>query len=266
VTRLTFALDCVGKMVSGQDKNCPYCGSAQTRLLARKKLLAHLRHCNDCGLMFLWPKPEAVANKRFYQSAYRESAVTDLPSPAALAELVAAGFRGGPLDYGSRITAVRRLRLGGSLLDYGASWGYGVWQFKDAGYEAAGFEVSRARAAFGGQRLGVQIATDVCELMPASFDIIHTAHVLEHLADLRATFADFRRLLRPGGHLVIFVPNGNGRSARALGVKWGPMIGEKHVNALTAAFLVRALTQYGFACALGPEDADELELTGQLSA
>jgi SAM-dependent methyltransferase len=152
------------------------------------------------------------------------------------------------------------------LLDYGASWGYGVRQFKDAGYDAAGFEISRARAAFGSQRLGVRIVTDVRELMPASFDIVHTAHVLEHLADLRAAFADFRRLLRPDGHLVIFVPNGDGRSARALGVKWGPMIGEKHVNALTGSFLERALSQYGFACALGPTHADELHLTARLNS
>jgi SAM-dependent methyltransferase len=258
VARIAFAFDCLGKIAARQDKRCPYCGNVHTRLLARKKVIAQLRHCTDCNLMFLWPKLTLVANTTFYQSAYREGAVTDLPSRDDLARHIASQFRGGLLDYSARISAVHELCCQGRLLDYGASWGYGVWQFRDAGYDAVGFEISRPRMMFGKERLGLEMVDSTSNLPAHSFDVIHSSHVLEHITDLRATFADFCRLLRTGGYLVVFVPNGAGRSARELGVKWGPMIGEKHVNALTETFLRSALASHGFSCIFGPKDDDEL--------
>src|SRR2546430_17059726 len=110
MARAAFAFDCLGKIASRQDKRRPYCGNAHTRLLARKKLIAQLRHCPDCELMFLWPKLTAIENKTFHQSAYRESAVTDFPSRDDLARLIASRFRGGLLDYSGRISAVRGIR------------------------------------------------------------------------------------------------------------------------------------------------------------
>jgi SAM-dependent methyltransferase len=236
-----------------------------TRLLARKKVFAQLRHCPGCELMFLWPKVSTVANATFYQSAYRESTATDLPSDDDLAHLVASRFYGGILDYSGRISAVRDICPPGRLLDYGASWGYGVWQFRDAGYDAVGFEISGPRMAFGRERLSLEMVDSTSELPDRGFDVIHSSHVLEHITDLRTTFADFSRLLRIGGHLVVFVPNGGGRSARELGVKWGPMIGEKHVNALTEAFLRPALAGYGFTSSFGARDDDELHLIARLT-
>jgi SAM-dependent methyltransferase len=266
MARAAFAFDCLGKIAVRQDEHCPYCGNVHTRLLARKRLIAQLRHCPHCELMFLWPKLTPVENRGFYQSTYREDAVTDLPSSGDLARLIASRFRGSLLDYSRRISTVREVSPGGRLLDYGASWGYGVWQFQDAGYDAVGFEISKPRTVFGKERLGLAMVDSTSDLPAHSFDLLHSSHVLEHVSDLSATFADFCRLLCTGGYLVIFVPNGGGRSARELGVKWGPMIGEKHVNALTEAFLGRALAGHGFACTFGPKDDDELLLIARLNA
>ena len=41
---------------------------------------------------------------------------------------------------------------------------------------------------------------------PASRDSIVMVNVLEHVADDRKALADLRRALRPGGHLLLFVP------------------------------------------------------------
>ena len=105
---------------------------------------------------------------------------------------------------------------------------------------------SAGRAAYGREKLGVRIDSSAHDIPSASIDLIHTAHVLEHIGDLRPVFSEFHRLLEPGGVALIFVPNAGGRAARALGTKWGPTVSEKHVNALTAAFLTRALTDHGF--------------------
>jgi ubiquinone/menaquinone biosynthesis C-methylase UbiE len=58
-------------------------------------------------------------------------------------------------------------------------------------------------------RLGVEVETACCEAadLPfpdASFDLIVGHAVLHHLPDLAAAFAEFRRVLRPGGTLAFF--------------------------------------------------------------
>lgn len=65
MARLAFALECAAKIAGRQDNGCPYCGSARTRLIQRKNILLHLRKCDDCALMFRWPKPTAAASTSF---------------------------------------------------------------------------------------------------------------------------------------------------------------------------------------------------------
>jgi SAM-dependent methyltransferase len=146
-----------------------------------------------------------------------------------------------------KVRIVREQKERGRLLDYGCSWGYGVYQFEQVGYEAMGFEISQPRAAYGRKHLHVMIlssAAALADLPPASFDVIHTSHVLEHLPTLMHPFATFRRLLKPSGILVIFVPNAGGKLARELGVEWGPMISERHCLALDATFFAHNLPKY----------------------
>jgi SAM-dependent methyltransferase len=41
----------------------------------------------------------------------------------------------------------------------------------------------------------------------ATFDFVHSSHCLEHLVDPREGLANWLRVLRPGGHLVVMVPD-----------------------------------------------------------
>jgi predicted SAM-dependent methyltransferase len=42
---------------------------------------------------------------------------------------------------------------------------------------------------------------------PASFDVVHSSHSLEHMADPYAALARWWEVLKPGGHLVLLVPD-----------------------------------------------------------
>jgi 2-polyprenyl-3-methyl-5-hydroxy-6-metoxy-1,4-benzoquinol methylase len=249
MARARFVLSVLRHRIARQPRSCPYCGSLDTVRLARKKLLLELRHCHHCALKFRWPKGDAASSRSFYERAYREGLTTDLPSLEALGRLLETEFRGTPLDRSRDIALIRREAPAGRLLDFGASWGYGVYQFRRAGYDAVGYEISRPRAAYGRAHLGVNIIdtpADLDALGTGPFDIVYARHVLEHLADPGDAFRVFNRLIRPGGLLVIFVPNAGGASARSLGVRWGPLIGEKHPLALDAVFFARNLPAYGF--------------------
>lgn len=253
-----------------QDKACPYCGTPATTLLARKHFLLHLRKCPDCGLLFRWPKDTADVNAAFYQRAYVESGLTtDLPDGAQLAHLLESNFAGTEKDFSTWIAILKLLLPQGRVLDFGSSWGYGTLQLRRAGYDVTGFEVSRGRAQFGRDHLHVPIVDSATALdgLKGEFDAIFSSHVLEHLPDLRQVFRRFHALLKPGGHLLVFVPNCGGEKARQLGVRWGPMLGEKHPLSLDRGFLETALTREGFSAKFfsDPYALDEIaaSLAGQ---
>ena len=142
---------------------------------------------------------------------YKSGLTTELPDPAALRGMLDRDFRGTAKNLGDKIDSLRALGVepGARVLDFGASWGYGVWQLSAAGYTADGFELSASRAAWGRRHLGVTIASSQAALADSSYDAAFTNHVLEHVGNPRAAFERIARLLKPGGFMVAFFPNGS---------------------------------------------------------
>ncbi|AMV25176.1 hypothetical protein VT84_12325 [Gemmata sp. SH-PL17] len=50
-------------------------------------------------------------------------------------------------------------------------------------------------------------AQDLARYPDARFDFLHSSHCLEHLRDPFAALANWVRVVRPGGHLVVLVPD-----------------------------------------------------------
>lgn len=233
------------------DWSCPYCESTHSRVMQRKRLILDLRRCVRCGLMFRWPKDSVQHNYHFYQSAYRQSMTPEMPEQAWLRVNPETLFRNNQLNIlniSERLALLRTLLPWGRVLDYGSSWGYGTYQLRAAGYDAVGFEISRPRAELARKHLGVPTITEAQELddQRNAFDAIFASNVLEHLPSLRGIFERFISMLKPGGVLLIFVPNCGGLNARTLGVRWGPMCCEEHPIAFDGGFFVRNLPLQGF--------------------
>jgi 2-polyprenyl-3-methyl-5-hydroxy-6-metoxy-1,4-benzoquinol methylase len=245
--KLRFGVWCVGARVLSPDRSCPWCGSPRGICLGRKHWVLELLECPGCFLRFRYPKADPRRSFRFYRRAYRERYVTDLPPPDILASLLSTKFVGSGWDYGTRIAVLGEILPKGKVLDYGCSWGYGVWQMQQAGYEAAGFDIDPYRVAYGREQLCVKVTESLREIEEqAPFDGIIASHVFEHLPDLRTVVAFLWKVLRGGGKLLVFVPNGDGKMARSLGVAWKPMVNEKHCLALTARFFAKAFPELGF--------------------
>ena len=234
----------------GSDKNCPFCNSENTELDQRKNLILQLRSCKDCGLRFRWPKETPDFSEKFYQKDYQEvSFTTELPDPATLQQFIANNFVDSPKDFTLPIAVLKQFLPDGRVLDFGCSWGYGAFQLRHAGYDALGFEISRPRAELARRELGIETLDDLGDLdkIPDnSLDGIYASHVLEHLLSLKEIFAFYARVVKPGGVVLILVPNGGGKSARELGVGWKTLINEKHTLALDRDFFEKNLSPYGF--------------------
>jgi 2-polyprenyl-3-methyl-5-hydroxy-6-metoxy-1,4-benzoquinol methylase len=246
MSKSQFLLKTLVKYAALQPATCPYCLSAKTAIVQRKNALWQLRQCDECLLNFRFPKDVPEESAGFYQRAYRQDNVTDLPREEDIPLHIADRFANVGRDLTTHLKTIRAMVPQGSILDYGCSWGYCVHQFSQAGYKATGFEVSIPRVEYGRRALKQNLTAEIAALPGKDFDAVYSAHVLEHIPDPKNCLATFQRLLKPGGKLFLYVPNCSGDHAKRLGVKWGPMINEKHLLALTAEFFHRNLPKHGF--------------------
>jgi SAM-dependent methyltransferase len=120
----------------------------------------------------------------------------------------------------------------------------------DAGLEVHGFEINSAAVRGLDPRIHVHVAEslEAARLPEASFDEVLLWHVLEHIPDPRATLREIHRILRPGGILVVAVPNAASWQARWAGPAWFHLDPPRHLFHFTASNLKRLLASVEFEC------------------
>jgi SAM-dependent methyltransferase len=112
-------------------------------------------------------------------------------------------------------------RLKGRILENGCGVGMYVEKLSAFSSHVIGLEYDFERAAEAHQRAPhiVNAAGENLPFPEGEFDLILSHEVLEHVADDRAAAAEMVRTLRPGGRIVIFVPN-RGYPFETHGIYW----------------------------------------------
>jgi SAM-dependent methyltransferase len=117
-------------------------------------------------------------------------------------------------------------RVHGQVLENGCGIGMYLKRLAGQGGQAIGLEVEAARAAEARVNLAAQPnAHVVCaagEYLPfpaQAYDLILSHEVLEHVQDDRLAVQEMVRSLRPGGRIVLFVPN-RGYPFETHGIYW----------------------------------------------
>jgi len=186
---------------SPRPRDCPACGSPQTAAFGPRRApppaqIATAR-CARCALVFVDPVPSEATRGESYGADYYEP------------------WQG--REEGARIRLwKRRLALieerspRGALLDIGCGDGLFLKIARQAGWKVEGVEFSLEGARRASQRLGRPVAVgDLAHehLLTGPFDVLTLWHVLEHLAEPAPMLDAARVRLRPGGLLVVAVPN-----------------------------------------------------------
>ncbi len=98
------------------------------------------------------------------------------------------------------------------VLDVGSGYGFYVNALSERGYDAHGMEISDdrielARDTMKGKFHHGEVNDDVIAEFAGSFDAVTSFHVIEHLRNPTDYVSRLLKLLRPGGWLLIEVPN-----------------------------------------------------------
>ena len=190
------------------NSDCVCCGFSLEKLMplvdAKSKDVLSIGRCGQCGLYQQQPMPSTEELEIYYSHNYRQD------YKAAYQPAIKYVVRAGKVAIerlewiGTSITVNR----GSKLLDVGAGGGEFVYCASQLGYDAKGIEPNLGYSEFAKDQYGVEIETAMLgELRPASFDIVTMFHVLEHMGEPRGVSRCIHTTLKPGGFLVVEVPN-----------------------------------------------------------
>jgi SAM-dependent methyltransferase len=220
---------------------CPVCrGEEATPRFAVEGVAAPVVVCDRCGLGRFHPNPDPDEVRALYPDEYYGEPGTKFqPLIESLVRIVGTRHIG---------FLSRDLAPGAKVLDVGCGRGVLLGELADRGFEVHGQEISAEAARGADPRAEIRIAASVAEAGygAASLDEVIIWHVFEHLPDPRASLEAVHRALKPGGRLVIAVPNFESAQARWTGSAWFHLDLPRHLYHFPASALRSLLDQVGF--------------------
>ncbi len=197
---------------------CPVCDAARDRVLLCLDFLPdvpagmNLVRCHGCGTERIDPHPSAGRMADHYDDSYYEDGY--LPFLARRR----ADFARRVLEL-ERLAPVLQARQQGrapKVLDVGAGVGLFVAEAQARGWQAAGVEPSAAARRLAARTCAVELVSD----WPSpgqDMDLVTFWDVLGHVDDPRAALEKARRAVRPGGAVILKIPNFQSSWQRMLG-------------------------------------------------
>jgi len=230
------------------DVACNCCGNTTVKPLPDLSLLLNIAApgqlvaCTRCGLLYQSPQPTGDALKAFYDdAAYYDR------SPLAGGDEEAA-----PHLMRRLADLERRLGDKGRFLDVGCAKGAFVGYAAAQGWQAEGVDVS-VWATEQARERGLAIKTGTLEEQhypDATFNVVHSSHMLEHVSDPLATLKEMRRILQPTGLLALEVPQELGSVYESFRIRAGirptPTLPSPHLFFFQKATLCQMLSTAGF--------------------
>lgn len=184
--------------------------------------------CAQCGCRLTQDAPDQSSSHRYYQSVeYISHSNTRQGLINRMYQLVRKRTLLQKVKWVERSSGLSS----GRVLDVGSGTGAFVAQLRKSGWQADGLEpdpIARrvAQDDFGVALLGID---QLFSLPPASFDAITLWHVLEHVHDLNGYLRQFHRLLKPGGSLLIALPNHTSWDSAYFGKWWAAYDVPRHL-------------------------------------
>ena len=231
-------------------KQCPACGTQFESAAFRCKDYSvsgesfDIHVCGRCGFASTEPQPSPEVIGNYYASdAYVSHSDTRKGIVNKLYHLV----RMKSVADKAGIVA-RLLPEGGELADIGCGTGYFLAACARRGWRIEGAEPDDAARLLAEGRIGKPVFRSSVEAERAGrrFDVVTLWHVFEHLHDPNASIAQLKRLLKPGGVLILALPDRLSADAIHYGEHWAAYDVPRHLSHFTPVSLRLLAEKHGF--------------------
>lgn len=222
---------------------CPVCTDDRTEPRCTKRGFT-IVVCRTCGLRYVNPRPTPEWLDAWYRHEYYEQGRADA---AGAEHLVHRDMKLATAHL--RLELLRAYRPAGRLVDVGSGGGFLVRAAGEAGWRAVGLEPSESASRSAVREEHIQVVTgrlQAAPLAPGRFDAVTMLDVLEHVLDPRAFLREARRLLVPGGLLLVETPNIAGCVPALMGARHPWICPPEHLTYFTPGTLRRVIEESGF--------------------
>ncbi len=232
--------------VNRQHVPCNLCGSEDRAPYCAENGLG-LVQCQNCGLVYVSPRPEANELYALYGETYfhnDDSGVVGYTDYIRDEPNIRKTFAG-------RLKRLERfIQPGGKALDVGCAAGFFLDEAHKRGWKVHGMDVSGFAVQYVRERFGHDVRHGSLldlDYMPEAFDLLSMWDVIEHVPDPHAYVQRAAQLLRQGGIFALATPDVESLPARLAGRRWvGYKLSEEHVYYFSVRTLRRMLDEAGF--------------------
>ena len=183
-----------------------------------------LYHDKEIDLVYTHPQPSEQNLPSYYES---EDYISHTDGKRSLFEKVYHFIKSIALK--NKLNLINSLQTSkGTLLDIGAGTGEFLSVAKQNSWKCVGVEPNK-KAKEIALKKGVAFVENTSDLDDASIDVITMWHVLEHVPDVEKQIVELNRLLKPGGTILIAVPNFNSFDAKYYDAFWAAYDVPRHL-------------------------------------
>lgn len=225
---------------------CPWCGSenAQLHLELKDLFLTQepfkILECKECGLLYTTPRPNKDEIGRYYNSEeyYSHQENKEGFIPKVYEKVKSVNLKN---KYGIATEGKEK----GKALDIGCGVGDFLHTMEQHGWDCTGVEPSENAKVIAKKRIkGQLLSSEEQENLPdSSFDIITMWHVLEHVDDIRWQIQQLHRLCKPGGRIIIALPNYKSYDGQYYKAEWAAYDVPRHLNHFNKETLIKILEE-----------------------
>ena len=175
-------------------------------------------------MLLTYPQPETENLSKYYES---EDYISHTDSKKGVVSFLYQFIKKKALQNKTKL--ITSLNNGtGNLLDIGAGTGDFLKSAKQIGWEINGIEPHEGARILAHEK-GIDLSEHIDNFKGNTFDVITLWHVLEHLPNLEETINNIEELLKPGGTLIIAVPNYNSFDAEYYKNNWAAYDVPRHL-------------------------------------
>ncbi|MGD8501330.1 MAG: class I SAM-dependent methyltransferase [Phycisphaerales bacterium] len=224
---------------------CAYCGAGGGLPLYRTCSISGDRYCVkrclECRAVFLTPRPSRQQLGQTYDDSYYGKGKGKF-----------AGYIEKVLDFFRLARARRVSKFVGppaKILDIGCGNGRFLGYLIRHGFEGYGTELPGKAASRAAEIPGLTLKVghlSEAQFSEHFFDCVCLWHVFEHLTDPKETLQIIQRILKPGGYLMMSLPNIDSLQSKLFRGNWLHLDPPKHLFFLEARDLISELRVFGF--------------------